>query len=65
MRTSLHCTAIAALALVGVAWLSSGAPAASVGVDFSVREAPINARGVMGMRDLAGKPIVIDFWGKN
>lgn len=58
--------ALAPLALVGAAWLAASMPAAEgAPVDFKFREAALNAAGVQGMADLRGKPILIDFWGKN
>jgi hypothetical protein len=48
------------LALAALAVLA--APAST---DYSFRDAPLNSLGVKGLADLRGKPIVIDFWGRN
>jgi hypothetical protein len=57
------------LGLLAAAWLSAAAlvPATSdaVPVDYSFHEAPLNSLGVRSMAELRGKPVVIDFWGKN
>ncbi len=66
MKNSNWRLTASALALAGVAWLASSMPVVEgEKVDFSFREAPINAAGIKGMADLRGKPILIDFWGKN
>jgi hypothetical protein len=64
------CTGVAALA--ALAWLpsatassSSASSSADNPVDYSFREAPMNSMGVKGLYDLRGKPIVIEFWGRN
>lgn len=66
MKLSHLRIAAVALALASGAWLSSSMPA-PLGdkVEYSFREAPINALGIKGLADLRGKPVVIDFWGKN
>jgi len=51
----LRLLAFAALAVLA-------APSAS---DYSFRDAPLNSLGVKGLGDLRGKPVVIDFWGRN
>jgi hypothetical protein len=52
--------------LAGSAWISSGArPEPGSPVDYSFREPPLNSLGIKSMSELRGKPIVIDFWGKN
>jgi len=48
------------LALAVLAVVAAPAPA-----DFSFRDAPLNSLGVKGLADLRGKPVVIDFWGRN
>ncbi len=52
---NLRILSLAALALVA-------APAAT---EYSFRDAPTNSLGVKGLGDLRGKPVVIDFWGRN
>ena len=34
-------------------------------VDYTFRDLPLNSMGVKSFVDLRGKPVVIDFWGKN
>lgn len=38
---------------------------ATAPVDYKFREAPLNAMGIQSLSDLRGKPVVIDFWGRN
>jgi hypothetical protein len=58
--------AAAALTLAGGAWISAAAlnaPAAAV--EYKFHDAPLNGLGLQNMEELRGKPIVIDFWGRN
>ena len=58
--------AAAACILAGSAWLSSSALSEQgATVEYSFQEAPLNSLGIKSMAELRGKPIVIDFWGKN
>jgi hypothetical protein len=52
--------------LVGAAGATASA-LASLGADnsYSFHDAPLNSMGVKSLTDLRGKPIVIDFWGRN
>lgn len=34
-------------------------------VDYTWREAPMNSMGIKSLSDLRGKPVLIDFWGRN
>lgn len=51
--------------------LSVGAPRGPVGAprgdekpsSYVFGKPPVNARGIKGMADLRGKPVLIDFWG--
>jgi hypothetical protein len=36
-----------------------------VSVDYTFRDLPLNSMGVKSFADLRGKPVIIDFWGKN
>lgn len=57
---------MAALALVGGAWLtSSSTVSAPAAVEYSFHEAPLNSHGVKSFSDLRGHPVLIEFWGKN
>ncbi|MCC7014240.1 MAG: hypothetical protein IT454_16900 [Planctomycetes bacterium] len=59
---------LAALTLGGAAALAFSASAPGLEgkpVEYTFRQAPVNALGIRSMADLRGKPIVIDFWGKN
>ena len=51
----LRLLSLAALAL-------AAAPSAP---EFSFRDAPTNSLGIKSLADLRGKPVVIDFWGRN
>jgi hypothetical protein len=62
------------LNLAAVTWLVAGAawtaPRASVanpisGAEYKFRDPPLNSLGVKSLADLRGKPVVIDFWGRN
>jgi hypothetical protein len=58
--------AAAACVLAGGAWISSSALSEQgTPVEYSFREAPLNALGIKSLAELRGKPIVIDFWGRN
>ena len=60
-------------ALAATAFVASAAftPAPSAparplaAVEFAFRDEPVNARGFKSLADLRGKPVVIDFWGRN
>ena len=55
-------SAILALTL-GITSASTSGPAPAV--DYSFREPPLNSLGIKSLAEMRGKPIVIDFWGKN
>ncbi|MFN0007477.1 MAG: hypothetical protein ACKVXR_06170 [Planctomycetota bacterium] len=59
LAASVLILAAAALTSAG----SSSVPGAAV--EYSFREPPLNSLGVRSLAELRGKPIVIDFWGKN
>jgi len=64
LSSSKLATLSAVLALtLGITSASTSGPAPAV--DYSFREAPLNALGIKSLSELRGKPIVIDFWGKN
>jgi hypothetical protein len=50
-------------AIVGITSAAS-VPAGSA-ENYSFREPPLNSLGIKSLAELRGKPIVIDFWGKN
>lgn len=54
---------LATIALV--AGFAPGAAAEGKTVDHTFSKAPLNAKGIKSLADLRGKPVVIDFWGKN
>jgi hypothetical protein len=55
-----------ALVLASALGTSSSAPVAlGTEGDYSFRESPLNSLGVKSLAELRGKPIVIDFWGRN
>ena len=64
LSSSKLATLPAVLALtLGITAASTSGPAPAV--DYSFREAPLNALGIKSLAEMRGKPIVIDFWGKN
>lgn len=68
MRLPAFALALACAAIASSAALTRVAPAATSpgdAAEFAFREDPVNARGFKSLADLRGKPIVIDFWGKN
>ena len=53
-------------AIVGIALGLPPAAATPPGsADYSFRDPPLNSLGIKSLAELRGKPIVIDFWGKN
>lgn len=59
---------LAAVAAVGVLAAASRTPvqeAVEVGetLDHSFRNAPINSLGVKSLKELRGKPVLVEFWG--
>lgn len=57
---------VLALVLASATGATSPAPAALAAVpDYKFREPPLNSMGVKSLAELHGKPIVIDFWGRN
>jgi len=62
---------VLALALSAFAASAAFTPATSasarplVAAEYTFRDELVNARGFKSLADLRGKPIVIDFWGKN
>ena len=52
--------------LATAAWTASSASVPSTsGAEYKFREPPLNSLGLKSLADLRGKPIVIDFWGRN
>jgi hypothetical protein len=53
--------------VLALACAASAAAPALVGSEtaYKFHEPPLNSMGVAGLADLRGKPIVIDFWGRN
>jgi len=63
--TKLQRAALAAT-LVGGVWLTSSAGTEpSTAVEYSFRNLPLNSLGIKSLAELRGKPVIIDFWGKN
>ena len=63
MSKSVFLSAIAGIALAIP--LLSATPSGSAAVEYSFREPPLNSLGIKSLAELRGKPVVIDFWGKN
>jgi hypothetical protein len=40
-------------------------PGDETAANYSFREPPVNSLGIKSLAELRGKPVVIDFWGKN
>jgi hypothetical protein len=54
--------------IVGIALAAlpaATAPSGDAAANYSFREPPLNSLGVKSLAELRGKPVVIDFWGKN
>ena len=59
---------LAAFAVSSALWSTSAVSPqtiTTVSVDYTFRELPLNSMGVKSFADLRGKPVVIDFWGRN
>jgi hypothetical protein len=66
MKLPFLTLAAAACILAGSAWISSSAvPEQGAPIEYSFRESPLNSLGIKSMTELRGKPVVIDFWGRN
>ncbi len=62
--TLLLASASTATSLEPAASAPSSATSAAP-VEYKFREAPVNSLGIQNLADLRGKPVVIDFWGRN
>ena len=70
MKLSLLFTSVAVVAIASTTWLASSNASASaapapLALDYAFRDVPLNGFGLKNMADLRGKPVIIDFWGKN
>jgi len=66
MKFQVTKLAASALILTAVGLTSSiSRPVSIAGAEYSFREPPLNSLGIKSLADLRGKPVVIDFWGKN
>ena len=67
MKLSVLKLIVSAWIVAGAAWTASSAPAAApiTGAEYKFREPPLNSLGLKSLGDLRGKPVVIDFWGRN
>jgi hypothetical protein len=69
MKSTLLALPLAAFAVASASWsTSAAAPGAAdtiATVDYTFRDIPMNSMGVKSFADLRGKPVIIDFWGKN
>ena len=61
----LKLVAASSVLAAGVWLTTSAATEGGSAVDYKFRDAPLHSLGIQSMADLRGKPIVIDFWGKN
>ena len=52
-----------ALVVLGAIASGPGAVGGGEGTRYSFGTPPVNSMGVKSMRDLLGKPVLIDFWG--
>lgn len=59
--------ALAAVFAAGATtWLaSSTTPAPAASIEYTFREAPLNSLGVKSFSELRGRPVLVEFWGKN
>lgn len=65
MKTFLLLATATVLATGWFALAGSARPEDPVTVDYTFRTAPLHSQGVKTMDELRGKPVVVDFWGKN
>jgi hypothetical protein len=67
MKLSILKLTLSAWIVAGAVWTASSAPVAApiTGAEYKFREAPLNSLGLNSLADLRGKPVVIDFWGRN
>jgi len=63
LSKSVILSAIVAIAL-GIP-PAAAIPAGDEAADYKFREPPLNSLGIKSLAEMRGKPIVIDFWGKN
>jgi hypothetical protein len=55
--------------ILALAAVALAAPQASADVkigdspNYTFREAPVNSMGVKSLKDLRGKPVLVEFWG--
>jgi hypothetical protein len=61
----LKYAAASSVLLAGVWLTTSAAVEGGAAVDYKFRDAPLHSLGIQSMSELRGKPIIIDFWGKN
>lgn len=68
MKLSPLLSSVAVAAVASTLWLASSnaaGAAAPLALDYTFRESPLNGNGLKSMAELRGKPVIIDFWGKN
>lgn len=67
MKLPFSSMTVLAWIVAGAVWTASSASVATStsGAEYKFRDAPLNSLGVKSLADLRGKPVVIDFWGKN
>jgi hypothetical protein len=66
MKLSLLSIAVASVVVVVGALLTSSAALEGGGiVEYKFSSPPLHALGIQSMAELRGKPVVIDFWGRN
>lgn len=68
MRATFLALPLAAFAVASALWSTSAVSPqtdTTLSVGYTFRELPLNSMGVKSFADLRGKPVIIDFWGRN
>lgn len=66
MRSAFLPLAALALGAASVSWLAASQPSQEgKKVDYTFQKHPVNSLGIRSMSELRGKPVLVDFWGKN
>jgi hypothetical protein len=60
----MNLTSIGSVALVAFAGLAAPIQdTASEAKSYTFQTPPVNARGIQGLSDFAGQPVLVEFWG--
>lgn len=60
----MNITTLGSVALVAFAGLSASTQdTAAEAKSYTFQQAPVNARGINGLADFIGQPVLVEFWG--